>query len=68
MNTPIATIVAGVLIAAAILIAGRWEVVLNNNLTVMRLDRWTGAITMCAPDLNDSAQTQSGYKFSCTRP
>jgi hypothetical protein len=42
MTTPKAIIIAGALIALAILITNHWQVA-----GVVRMDRWTGAIYKC---------------------
>ena len=47
MSTPIAIVVAGILIAAAILIAGHWQISIAGPGSAYRLDRWTGAIADC---------------------
>lgn len=41
--------VAGVMIAAAILITSLWEFH-NEGTMVWRLDRWTGAVSVCRSD------------------
>jgi hypothetical protein len=46
VRVPIAIVIAGVLIAAAILITLRWEISAATGV-VYRLDRWTGAVTVC---------------------
>jgi hypothetical protein len=46
MRIPIAIVIAGVLIAAAVLIAQRWEISAATGV-VYRLDRWTGDILAC---------------------
>lgn len=46
MTTAKAVILGAVLIAAAHLYVSRWEISSSPTLT-FRLDRWTGAITMC---------------------
>ena len=53
MDTPIAILLAGVLIAGSILFAFHWEIVGdaritgNGNPATVRLDRWTGTAAMC---------------------
>ena len=49
MTSPIAIVVAGLIIGAAILIVGRWAIMpretdLNG---FYRLDRWTGQVKIC---------------------
>jgi hypothetical protein len=46
---PASIIIAGTLIAIAILIAGRWEI-FGSASGVWRLDRWTGAVQLCHYD------------------
>jgi hypothetical protein len=43
---PVSIIVAGALIAIAILIVGRWEISSGGN-AVWQVDRWTGNIRVC---------------------
>ena len=50
MTTPRAILVAAIFITAAILFAGRWSITNGANLTVYRLDRWTGDVRICAAD------------------
>jgi hypothetical protein len=46
MRTPIAIVIAGLLISCAILIAFRWQISGATGV-VYRLDRWNGRITAC---------------------
>jgi hypothetical protein len=46
MRVPIAIMIAGSLIAAAILLAFRWQITAATGV-VYRLDRWTGHIVAC---------------------
>lgn len=43
-----AVVIAGALVAGAILVVGRWDV--TQGPTVLRLDRWTGDIAICYSD------------------
>jgi hypothetical protein len=55
MRVALAIVIAGVLIAAAILIVLRWEISAATGV-VYRIDRWTG--TACT----------IGYRVQCWRP
>ena len=48
MNTPVAIVVAAVILAAALLVAFRWEVVIGRGYPTL-LDRWTGRVVACNP-------------------
>ena len=61
MNQQMATIIAGALIAAAIALTNHWEPVQNGAL----LNRWTGAVYMCAPILIPAA---AATELSCPPP
>jgi hypothetical protein len=52
MPTFVSILVAGALIALAILLTNHWDIntPTGSNLTMMRLNRWTGAIEICAFD------------------
>jgi hypothetical protein len=51
MGISIAVLIGSAMIAAAILIALRWEVALGPaQPPVVRLDRWTGTVTVCNLD------------------
>ena len=60
--TPGAVLFAGLLIAASILFVGRWQITADaygymdgdtasDVETVYRLDRWTGRVDRCGPDM-----------------
>jgi hypothetical protein len=62
-------IVAGALIAAAILIANRWEIAISPRgvATVVRLDRWTGRVNICDLDTATiKGSTLSGATLTCS--
>ena len=48
LNPPLAIIVAGALIALAIGLTNHWEVTTSGEGTY-RLNRWTGAVSLCLP-------------------
>jgi hypothetical protein len=50
LRIPLAIVIAGLLIAAAILISLRWEISAATGV-VYRLDRWTGAVMVCTVGL-----------------
>jgi hypothetical protein len=49
MRIPVAIVIAGALVAVAILIAFRWQISGATGF-VYRLDRWTGHTTVCNVD------------------
>jgi hypothetical protein len=57
MAIPASIIIAGAMIAIAILIAGRWEISSGGN-AAWQLDHWTGNIKVCGMGANAS-------KLSC---
>lgn len=71
MGNPIATIIAGALIAVAILVVGRYEatplVYGGTWATIFRLDRWTGEVVGCAvdPDTMTNPNSFVGAKMIC---
>jgi hypothetical protein len=46
VRVPVAIVIAGALVAIAILVALRWQITAASGY-VYRLDRWTGHITVC---------------------
>ena len=61
MRIPIAIMISGALIAAAICVTDRWEVVhIGTGLIVARLDHWTGETQLCYP--------AQGRQFACQTP
>lgn len=59
MSTPLAVILAGILIAASILVAGRYQITHVQFQgfvpATLRLDRWTGAIDGCVLDADSTS-------------
>jgi hypothetical protein len=54
VTTPVAIILAGLAIAAAILIVFRWDyrmAATADSTSVIRIDRWTGEAMTCFPTL-----------------
>ena len=47
LRNAVATLIAGIVIAGAILIAFRYEISAATGGVVYRLDRWSGQITAC---------------------
>ena len=45
MTQPIATVIAALIVAVAILFVFRWDVPSTGG--IIRLDRWTGNVTLC---------------------
>ncbi len=54
-----AIIIAGVLVAAAIMLGNHYQLSLMSNGAVMRLDPWSGAVSLCAP--RDPSRDENGY-------
>ena len=46
MNTPVAIIIAGIFVAAAILVTNYWQLS-GTQSDAVRLDRWTGDTVAC---------------------
>lgn len=68
MNTPLAIIVGAVLIAASILLANRWAALSPSAGlgAAIRLDRWTGAMTLCTIDASSLKGTSvAGLPLEC---
>jgi hypothetical protein len=62
ITTPLAIIIAGVLIAAAIALTNRWSfqpISTAGGVAVYRLDRWTGDTALCAA-------ADPGWKIPCS--
>ncbi len=75
--TPIAVLLSGLLIAGSIVFIERWEVAAigygfagtdgaqdTETQAVYRLDRWTGHIDVCSPDVK-TAQSGGFYYYTC---
>ena len=68
MGRTIAILTGGMLIAAAILVTNHWQIEPDQRTaTVFRLNRWTGAVDMCALDAKSFASPNSlaGAKLAC---
>lgn len=52
MKIPVAIVLGAALIAGAIMFVGRYEVD-SDGPTPVRLDRWTGGVTLCVHPPND---------------
>ena len=59
MRFTVAVVIAGALIAAAILISFRWQLSAATGV-VYRLDRWTGNVTVC--DLSYGQCREIGFE------
>ena len=72
MKTPLAICVAGVLIAVAILTTGHWQLLgprQSSGESVIRLNRWTGAIDICSIDPKSEAAAgadKAGARLTCS--
>jgi hypothetical protein len=71
MGNPIATVIGGALIAAAILITNHWELGGNPNLELtLRLNRWNGAVEICSVDAKSfpgNPNSLVGATLACER-
>lgn len=73
MTAPASIIVAGVLVAAAIGLIGRYEITpiqYDGTIpTTWRLDRWTGSVQWCSldPETLKGASSFAGATMSCTK-
>jgi hypothetical protein len=61
VRIPLAIVIAGLLIAGAILIAFRWQISAATGV-VYRLDRWTGSVIVC--DLNSHLSLSDCWQVS----
>jgi hypothetical protein len=63
MNQPIAIIIAGALIAAAIMVTNHWTLYTAGNdfVSFLRLNRWTGSIVVCG----GYPRTQARWEVPC---
>ena len=72
MGTPVAIIIGGALIGAAILFVNHWQIVTGS--TPMRVNKWTGEITVCQADqasvsaISKTNPTLAGVHVICERP
>jgi hypothetical protein len=66
MERSASILAAAVIIAAAILFIFRWEI--SAGTTVVRIDRWTGAVSGCTALLNqaDAERIGVGTPYRCT--
>lgn len=65
--TPLAVLFAGLCIAGSVVFMERWEVAVvasANSDAVYRLDRWTGHVELCEPDIK-TAQEGGFYYYTC---
>jgi hypothetical protein len=61
MGIPLAILIGSAVIAGAVLFTFRWEVALGGGQPpVVRLDRWTGAVTACNIDPSARQYAKSG--------
>ena len=67
MKQPTAILIGLSLIAAAILVANRWEISVDSQAPAMlvRLDRWTGTSKVCI--LDTEAKVLEGSEYRCFR-
>jgi len=71
LAAPTSILLAALLIAAAITVSNRWEIITNRDGLVLRLDRWTGAIWACAVDSDSferAMMTKSAWTYRCSPP
>jgi hypothetical protein len=59
MGSPLAILVAGIIVAAAIAFVFRWQIIPAGG-DAYRLDRWSGRISICA-----STDFHSGSEMVC---
>jgi len=61
MNKPIILIVCAAIVSVAILMAFRWQIVVNASL-IYRLDRLTGDVRVCIKQTPDDPHLLTCYK------
>jgi hypothetical protein len=64
LMNPIAIIIAGALIAAAIAFTNHWQISAADTL-VFRLDRWSGDVVVCGPTTANGFALIAGAKRVC---
>jgi hypothetical protein len=70
MSTSVSVIIAGALVAVAVLITGHWQIEVAPG-AVYRLDRWTGDVAACNVldhERGNVAMFQAGSNIPCVRP
>jgi len=65
LGSQTSVIVAGTLVAAAILFSNHWAFAWGGGATY-RLNRWTGTITLCAPQ--PQGHVAAGMGYACQAP
>jgi len=68
MGTPVSIVIGAALIAAAILVVGRWSVfpAPSGLAGVVKVDRWTGSMVLCAMDARDlRGPSVAGMPLEC---
>jgi len=72
MTSPVAILAGAALIAAAMLFVFRWEIAAGpTTVPVVRLDRWTGGVTICNASIDAAKEASEGHtalEMSCTAP
>lgn len=65
--TPLATVVAGAMIAAAVFATPRWQITANPS-GFVRLDQWGGHVTVCTIAPGQTLRTTNAYSLTCDPP
>jgi hypothetical protein len=71
MTTPAAIIAGAIVIALAILITNHWQFAISSSGygVALRLNRWTGAISVCLVDPNSAKDPNlTGAQLACDPP
>ena len=66
MRLEFAVLAGAVLIAGAIAITNRWEIIRTPGAAVFMLDKWSGVVTVCAPLKGDLYSAGPGYQLRCS--
>ena len=64
LHASTAVMVAGAMVAAAIMVADHWQAIGFPGGGVLMLDRWTGKLTLCQA-ANDGAPLAAGKRLAC---
>jgi hypothetical protein len=71
MERAIAIVLAGLMISASILLTHHWMIVAPQagSRGIVRLDRWTGTITVCAAsEISAKGNDMTGVELDCSPP
>jgi hypothetical protein len=67
MGRSVAIVIAGMSVAAAIMVSNHWQITLHGqqSLVAARLDRWTGKVELCAVDIKNPLAATARVQLIC---